>query len=95
MLNRFFILLHRESDQVLLARELHTPVSPLCKAHAISSVGAMPLTLKVLHKQASGNLSMGALQSSLPHCINAQSETIQILLKAHHFNYKNYGFFWF
>lgn len=72
-------------------------VSPLCKAHAVSSGEAMPLTLKILHKQASGNLSMGTLQSSLPHCINAQSETIRILLKAHHFNKKNYYyyFFWF
>ena len=70
-------------------------VSPLCKAHAISSVEAMSLTLKILHKQASGNLSMGTLQSSLPHCINAQSETIRVLLKAHHFNKNYYYFFWF
>ena len=48
--------------------------------------------LKILHKQASDNLSMGTLQSSLPHCINAQSETIRIFLKTHHFNYKNYFF---
>lgn len=76
----FFILAaHRVRPSVAGSGAAYTREPPLQGPCNFFSRGHAS-KLKILYKQASGNLSMGTLQSSLPHYINAQSETIQILL---------------